>query len=244
MKSSKQSPLSYQQVTKCLELAQKCTQLDLTARPDISDIIDEINEIDSKTDQIQVSAYMLPDPQDIFYLLQTAVIGIFTKIQIIISFFTKIHNSHVYYSENNCNYSPSQIIPCLEDMLRIEPLEIHFPFELDQQISNTIELTNDTDDCFAFNTKTSLEVLHTEPEKGIVLPRSKCSVTVTMRHAQVMALPDDRCKEEITMLSTRVDGGVAPTDITEGMFVDNVGKVVDEVRVTVVLGTPPLEEEP
>ncbi|RCV37731.1 hypothetical protein SETIT_8G086300v2 [Setaria italica] len=189
IKSSNHTPLSYQQVTKCLELAQKCTQHDPTGRPDISDIIDELNQIrDSTEDQFQV-------------------------------------------------------IPGLEDMLGIEPLETHFVFEEpDQQISHAIELTNDTEDYFAFFTKTSLHRLRTEPEKGIVPPRSKCSVTVTMMQP-LNALPTNRYKEKITVLSTRVDGGLAAMDMKGDMFIDQEGKVVDEVNVIVVLGKPSLADE-
>ena len=56
----KQSSLAYQQVKKCLELALRCIQDDPTDRPNISDIIDELKEIDTKDGQtqIQVRAYI------------------------------------------------------------------------------------------------------------------------------------------------------------------------------------------
>ncbi|CAD6254039.1 unnamed protein product [Miscanthus lutarioriparius] len=69
-----------------------------------------------------------------------------------------------------------QEIPCLDDMLGVEPLEMHFPFELDLQISRSIELTNDTEDYIAFMTKARLRRFRIEPDKGIDPPRSKCSV--------------------------------------------------------------------
>lgn len=132
----------------------------------------------------------------------------------------------------------SQVIPGLVDMLGIEPLEIHCPFEeRDGKLSRSIELINDTDDYFAFITKPTLRRLRTHPEKGIVPPRSKCSVTVTMMQAQVNALPIDRDKVEITVLSTRVDGSLAAMDIAGDMFIDEDGKVVDEVNVMVVQGS-------
>ncbi|CAL4990444.1 unnamed protein product [Urochloa decumbens] len=191
IKSSEHKPLSFQEVTKCLELGQRCTQHDPTDRPDISDIMDELNKIDSTDDQFQM-------------------------------------------------------FPCrLEDMIGIEPLEIHFPFEQDQQVSHKIELINDTDDHFAFMIKPSIRRLLSEPDKGIAPPRSKCSVTVTMMQTQAMTLPNNRSKEEITVLSTRVvHGGLVGMDITRGMFIEEVGKVVDEVNVMVVLGKPPIAEEP
>ena len=146
----------------------------------------------------------------------------------------------------NCGkafFTPSQVIPCFEGMLEIDPLEIHISLELDQQIWKSIELTNDTDDCLAFVTKASLQCLHIEPDKSIVPPRSKCNVTITMMQEQVIALTNNHYTEEITVLSTRVNGGLTAGDITEHMFSDRDGNVVDEVNVIVAFGTPPLGEE-
>lgn len=138
---------------------------------------------------------------------------------------------------------PSQEIPCLDDMLGIELLEIHFPFELDLQISHSIDLTNDTDDYIAFMTKATLRCFRIEPDKGIVPPRSKGSVTITMQ-AQVKALPNDHYREEITVLSTRVAGGLAAMNITRDVFIEKEGNVVvDEVNVMVVFDEPPSAEE-
>jgi hypothetical protein len=138
-------------------------------------------------------------------------------------------------------------------MLGIEPLEIHFPFELDPlgihflfehdpQLSHSVELNNDSDDCIAFMTKARSRRFRIEPDKGIVPPGSKCSVTVTMQ-AQVNVLPNNHYKEEITVLSTRVDGGLAAMDITRDVFIEKEGTVVDEVNVMVVFDKPPLADE-
>ena len=128
----------------------------------------------------------------------------------------------------------------MEDILGIEPLEIHIPFE-DFKVSHSIELTNDTDDYIAFVTKSKLERFYTEPDRGIVPPRSKCSVTLAMQ-AQVSAQPNEHYNEVITVLSTRVDDGALPTMdiVTAGdIFIDSEeGKMVDEVNVMVVFGKP------
>jgi hypothetical protein len=129
----------------------------------------------------------------------------------------------------------------LEDILGIQPLEIRVPFE-DFKMSHSIELTNDTDDYIAFVTKAKLERFCTEPEKGIVPPRSMCSVIL----AQVNAQPNVHYTEVITVLSTRVDGALSvdAMDVTSGeIFVDKEGKVVDEVNVMIVFGTPQVAEE-
>ncbi|XP_066317829.1 G-type lectin S-receptor-like serine/threonine-protein kinase At1g11303 [Miscanthus floridulus] len=186
IKSMEQSSLGYQQVAKCLELALRCTQDEPKNRPDISDIIDELKEIDTKYGQAQI-----------------------------------------------------------QDILGIEPLEIHIPFE-EFKISHSIELTNDTDDHIAFVTKSKLERFYTEPDRGIVPPRSKCSVTLAMQ-AQVSAQPNEHYTEVITVLSTRGDdGALATMDIvTAGdIFIDSEeGKVVDEMNVMVVFGTLELPGE-
>ncbi|XP_066317828.1 cysteine-rich receptor-like protein kinase 27 [Miscanthus floridulus] len=192
IKSMKQSSLACQQVKKCLELALRCIQDDPTDRPDISDIIDELKEIDTTDGQAQIQI-------------------------------------------SSC---------CLEDILGIEPLEIRIPFE-DFKISHSIELTNDMDDYIAFVTKAKLERFCTVPDRGIVPPRSKCSVTLAMQ-TQVNAQPNVHYTEVITVLSTRVDGALSvdAMDVTSGeIFVDKEGKVVDEVNVMVVFGTPQLAEE-
>ena len=143
---------------------------------------------------------------------------------------------HVCYLTRPC---------CLQDILGIEPLEIHIPIE-EFKISHSIELTNDTDDHIAFVTKSELERFYTKPDRGIVPPQSKYSVTLAME-ARVNAQPNKHYTEVITVLSTRVDdGALATMDIvTAGdIFIDSEeGKVVDEVNVMVVFGRPQLPEE-
>jgi coatomer subunit beta' len=221
-----QPSLAYQQVAKCLELALRCIQDVPTDRPDISDIINELKEIDTTDDQTQIQVkgiYVLPNKT------QTAP------------------DLHASISHGKpCVYYITQISPCcLEDILGIEPLEIHIPFE-DFKVSHSIELTNDTDDYIAFVTKSKLERFYTEPDRGIVPPRSKCSVTLAMQ-AQVSAQPNEHYNEVITVLSTRVDDGALPTMdiVTAGdIFIDSEeGKMVDEVNVMVVFGKPQLPEE-
>ncbi|KAJ1261656.1 hypothetical protein BS78_09G047200 [Paspalum vaginatum] len=123
----------------------------------------------------------------------------------------------------------------LEGMLGIEPLEIYLPFELNKQIACSVELTNDTDDHFAFRiATTSLRPYCIEANKGILPPRSKSSVTITLQ-ALEMAPPDNHCRDEFIVQSTRVDGSLTAMDIGGGMFREEQGKVVDTVNLTIVL---------
>src|SRR6266498_2328625 len=82
----------------------------------------------------------------------------------------------------------------LDDMLEIEPLEVHFAVELNKQISCSVELTNDTDDYFAFRiSTTSLHPYCIHPTKDIVPARSKCSVTITLQPLEKS--PMQRCMQ-------------------------------------------------
>jgi len=185
-KSAKDTPLGYKEVAKCLDLAQRCVQTDPADRPDIWDIISDLNDKDS------------------------------TDV-------------------------PSNTAECskLEDMLGIEPLRRHVSLELNKQVSCSVELSNDTDDFFAFRVSTtSLRPYSIQPNKDIVPPGSKCSLTITLEALEKAPPPHQR-RDEFSVQSTRVDGGLTATDITGGLFsIEHPGKVVDEVNFVVVLDAP------
>ncbi|XP_066342158.1 vesicle-associated protein 3-1-like [Miscanthus floridulus] len=121
-------------------------------------------------------------------------------------------------------------------MIEIEPLELHFPYEHNKAITRTIELINDTDDYFAFRITTSSSLLYrTQPSKNIVPPRSKCSITITL---QALVMAPEQCNygaSQFYVESTRVDKNLIAEDITEDMFDEKSGIVVDKVDLIVVL---------
>ncbi|TVU51736.1 hypothetical protein EJB05_03178, partial [Eragrostis curvula] len=197
-KSSEDTPLLwYRQVAKCLDLTKWCKRNNPICRPNISDIISELNEIDSWDGKIRYAAVSTFD----------------------------------------------RIMPCLEGMLGVEPLEMHFRFAVNDSMPCSIEMNNDTDDYFAFRiASTSLLPFSTQPDKGIVKPRSTLSATVTLQ-AQDKALLQNHCSEEFSVQSSRIDGISTSMDVTKDMFDDMVGKVVDEVNLTVVFDLPPALEE-
>ncbi|KAK3140086.1 hypothetical protein QOZ80_5AG0395580 [Eleusine coracana subsp. coracana] len=130
------------------------------------------------------------------------------------------------------------ILSSLDDMLSIEPLEMFLPFSRNNDKSCTIELSNDTDDHFAFRiATTSILPFNIQPEKGFVPPRSKCCATITLQ-AQEKAVHNHR-SEEFSVQSSRVDSNLTSMDVTGDMFNENVGKVVDEVNLMVVFEMPP-----
>ncbi|CAN6334009.1 unnamed protein product [Urochloa humidicola] len=131
---------------------------------------------------------------------------------------------------------------CLEfeDMLGIEPLDVRLPFEPNKRISCSVELTNDTDDHFAFRiSPTSHRPYSVQPKKDIVPPRSNCSVTITLEALENAPLPNQR-RDRFSVQSIRVDGSLATTDITGDLFREHPGKVVDDVNLVVVLDAPEL----
>jgi coatomer subunit beta' len=182
---------------------------DPNKRPPIWDIIRVLNELDK--DANNVSAF------DEVNQMHLSLLGV---------------NHH-----GNPSLSPlSQICPLLEDMLRIEPLELHFQFQLNTVIKRSVVLINDTDDYFAYRITTSSLVPYcTQPSKNIVPPRSKCGVTITL---QALEMESEKCKygaSQFYVQSTRVDESLAGEDITEDLFSEKAGKVVDKVDLIVVL---------
>ncbi|KAM7279830.1 hypothetical protein ACFE04_006964 [Oxalis oulophora] len=124
-------------------------------------------------------------------------------------------------------------------LLDIQPTELKFVFELKKQSSCTVQLTNNTNQHVAFKVKTtSPKKYSVRPNVGSVLPKSTCQFTVTMQ-AQRSAPPDMVCKDKFLIQSTMVPGVVAEENITAAMFSREEGKHVEEVKLRVVLVSPP-----
>jgi hypothetical protein len=123
-------------------------------------------------------------------------------------------------------------------MLGIEPLELHFPFELNTEMSCSLELTNETDSYIAFNIQKTRPLPYcTQPHTDIVPPRSKCSVHITLQ-PQDKAPRDMQHAGEFIVRSTRVNDGIAVGDITPEMFNKDKNGAVDEVNLDVVFDAP------
>uniref|UniRef100_A0ACD6ABL2 Uncharacterized protein n=3 Tax=Avena sativa TaxID=4498 RepID=A0ACD6ABL2_AVESA len=128
-----------------------------------------------------------------------------------------------------------QISPYSEDdMLGVEPLELHFPFKLKKQMSCSLRLTNETDSHIAFNIQKMRPLPYCiQPEKGIVLSRSECSVDITLQ-PQDKTPGDMQRAEEFIVWSTKVNADFAVENITKDMFIKETGGVVDAVNLGVV----------
>ncbi|KAM3215248.1 hypothetical protein ACQJBY_067308 [Aegilops geniculata] len=135
---------------------------------------------------------------------------------------------------NDSEYKFGQISPYSEDddMLGIEPLELHFPFQLNKQTSCTIQLTNETGSYIAFNVEHMNPLsYYAQPQKDIMPPRSKCNVEITMQ-PQAKA-PRDHTSE-FTVWSTEVNDGLDIEDMATIKFIKEAVNVVDEVNLDVV----------
>jgi hypothetical protein len=120
-------------------------------------------------------------------------------------------------------------------MLGIEPLELHFPFELNRHILCSLELTNEMGAYIAFNIRnTSSLKFFIEPNRGIVPPQSKCSVEIILR-AQEKAPQYMQQAYAFILQSTKVKDGLEAEDITAAMFEEKLHNMVDEVNLDVVL---------
>uniref|UniRef100_A0ACD6A673 Uncharacterized protein n=1 Tax=Avena sativa TaxID=4498 RepID=A0ACD6A673_AVESA len=137
-----------------------------------------------------------------------------------------------------------QISTCSDDeMLGIEPLELHFPFELNKHILCSFELTNEMGAYIAFNIRnTSSLKFFIEPNKGIVPPQSKCSVEIILR-AQEKAPQYMHQAYAFILQSTKVKDELEAEDITASMFKEKLHNVVDEVNLDVVFDTKLLQNE-
>ncbi|KAL5665975.1 hypothetical protein ACJX0J_026083, partial [Zea mays] len=110
--------------------------------------------------------------------------------------------------------------------------------ELNKQISCTLQLTNKTDKQVAFKVKTTSPKKYcVRPNNGMVAPRSKADVVVTMQ-AQRDAPPDMHCKDKFLVQSAIVAKETMPKEVTGDMFTKDSGNIVDEVKLKVVYTAP------
>jgi len=101
-------------------------------------------------------------------------------------------------------------------------------------------LTNETGNCIAFNIKTSSQLQYcTLPNKGIVLPGSKITVKITLQTQGTRTLASLSRADEFMVQSTKVVAGHLDEEVTEDMFNEEAGRVVDEVNLTVVYNNEP-----
>uniref|UniRef100_A0A453CPE1 MSP domain-containing protein n=1 Tax=Aegilops tauschii subsp. strangulata TaxID=200361 RepID=A0A453CPE1_AEGTS len=126
-------------------------------------------------------------------------------------------------------------------LLRVCPSELKIPYEVKRQRSCCMQLINKTDKYVAFKVKTTnprkYSVRHT---CGILLPRSSCSVTVTMQAPRDMQL-DHHCKDKFLVQSAVARDGATMRDLVPELFTRAPGRLIEEfkLRVVYIAANPP-----
>lgn len=124
-------------------------------------------------------------------------------------------------------------------LLDIQPRELKFIVELKKQSSCSVRLFNKSTHYVAFKVKTtSPKIYYVHPNTGIIEPKSTCNFIVTMQ-APKIALPDMICKDKFLVQGTVFDVGTTEEDITSSMFAKDNGKYVEEIKLRVILASPP-----
>ncbi|KAM3355101.1 hypothetical protein ACQJBY_025713 [Aegilops geniculata] len=147
-------------------------------------------------------------------------------------------------NNNDDGFYVDQTRPCWDDdMLDIEPLKLHFQFELNKEISCLLNLDNSTTATIAFTIQSVSPMPYCiQPNKGIVLPLSRCSIVITLQ-SHSMPPKDMQHLGEFVVRSAKIIDGVTPEEITSDMFNKVFGEVVDEVNVDAIFDMPLLLEE-
>ncbi|KAF5189582.1 Clathrin heavy chain [Thalictrum thalictroides] len=117
------------------------------------------------------------------------------------------------------------------ELLSIEPEELQFPFELGKLMSCSLQLTNTTDKYVAFKVKTThpkkYQVL---PNKGVIMPKSKCDLTIMMRE-QDEAPPDMQLKDKFLIQSVAI---IPDLDIMAESFEQDCENLIERCKLGVV----------
>uniref|UniRef100_A0A7N0TCP0 MSP domain-containing protein n=1 Tax=Kalanchoe fedtschenkoi TaxID=63787 RepID=A0A7N0TCP0_KALFE len=135
-----------------------------------------------------------------------------------------------------------------DGLLSVEPQDLRFEFELNKQISCTMQLGNKSDDFVAFKVKTTNPKKYcVRPNTGVVSPHSTFDVVVTMQ-AQREAPPDLQCRDKFLLQSVVASATATAKDITPDMFNKDSGSRIEETKLKVVFVPPahppsPIREE-
>ncbi|KAH6755148.1 plant VAP-like protein 12 [Perilla frutescens var. hirtella] len=129
------------------------------------------------------------------------------------------------------------------ELLIVDPLELKFSFEVNKQISCSIQASNQTDNHVAFKVKTTNPKKYcVRPNTGVILPRSSSEILVTMQ-AQKEAPSDMQCKDKFLLQSIVVSPNINPKDITPETFAKDQGHV-EECKLKVVYVAAPQTSSP
>ncbi|KAL5725396.1 hypothetical protein ACHQM5_008544 [Ranunculus cassubicifolius] len=138
-----------------------------------------------------------------------------------------LYLKEVYIPPTKVNNPPST-------KLNIRPMELKFPFELEEESSCSLQLTNNTiEEYVAFKVNVAAEKqYYCRPSIGVVLPGTTLDVTVVMQ-APREPPADKHCQDQLIIQSVTVPRGTTSMDITSGLFTKETGKNVEEFALKV-----------
>ncbi|WOG99043.1 hypothetical protein DCAR_0418390 [Daucus carota subsp. sativus] len=140
-------------------------------------------------------------------------------------------------------YSYSDELIDRDELISIDPQRVYFMYELNKPMLSSFQLSNDSDEYVAFRVKTTnLKKYSVQPRKGIVLPHSQTTVTVTMQ-----ALKEEpsvlRCLDDFLVQCVAVPAGATVQDVTPEIFDKEAGHHVEEFKSQAASVASPVPED-
>ncbi|XP_020883462.1 vesicle-associated protein 1-1 [Arabidopsis lyrata subsp. lyrata] len=122
------------------------------------------------------------------------------------------------------------------ELLKIEPMYLQFPFELKKQMSCSLNLTNKTDNNGAFKVKTKNPKNYcVRSNYGLILPKSTCKVLVTMQAQKEVLNSDMQSNEKFMIQSVIASPAVTAKEVTrETVLIIHIIDLMDNHTLVLV----------
>ncbi|XP_045788388.1 vesicle-associated protein 2-1-like isoform X2 [Trifolium pratense] len=122
--------------------------------------------------------------------------------------------------------------------ITINPPELRFQFELEQQTFCDLKVSNKTEYFVAFKVKTtSPKKYFVRPNTGVIHPWDSCIIRVTLQ-AQQEYPPNMQCKDKFLIQTTTLDSNTDVDDLPPDTFNKDSGKLTEELKLRVVYVSP------
>ncbi|XP_027181422.1 vesicle-associated protein 2-1 [Coffea eugenioides] len=123
-------------------------------------------------------------------------------------------------------------------LISVQPDELHFQFELEKQSFCDLKVSNTTEHHVAFKVKTtSPKKYFVRPNTGVIQPWDSCVIRVTLQ-AQREYPPDMQSKDKFLLQSTIVPPNTDVDELPPNTFSKESGKTIEECKLKVVYLTP------
>ncbi|XP_027084759.2 vesicle-associated protein 2-1-like [Coffea arabica] len=123
-------------------------------------------------------------------------------------------------------------------LISVQPDELHFQFELEKQSFCDLKVSNTTKHHVAFKVKTtSPKKYFVRPNTGVIQPWDSCVIRVTLQ-AQREYPPDMQSKDKFLLQSTIVPPNTDVDELPPNTFSKESGKTIEECKLKVVYLTP------